>query len=144
MARDGLDSGPGAAGADDPESESILAGLESVRVLVYEVGDDGQAMLNFVEEASTALEADDWQLAVYVQDADDKVRIYVKFDEENLAGLTILVADSGGEAVFANFAGSIDPAKLGGIASTFGVDDVIGDIAGISDEATITPEASQD
>ena len=133
-----------AARAADPNAGDILGGIESVRLLVYEDGENGQALLNYVDEVSIALEKDDWQRAVYVQEEDESVRIYVKFDETRLAGLTLLIAESGGEAVFANFAGNIDPTKLGSIARTLGMGDFIGDIAGIIGEVTTNPAAAQD
>ncbi|MGI9259786.1 MAG: DUF4252 domain-containing protein [Gammaproteobacteria bacterium] len=124
-----------ATGMAGSEGGDVLAGVDNVRVLVYELSDNDPAILDFVDSASSALESDAWQRIVYVQEEGERVRIYVKFNETNLAGLTLLVADTSGEAVFANLAGDIDPAQLGAISQTLGISDVLGDITGVTQEA---------
>jgi len=114
--------------SSDPEAEDVLGGLENIRVLVYDLVEEMSAVLEFIDEVSTALEADEWQRVVYVQEETERVSIYVKFNEAAIAGLTLLVADGGGEAVFVNLAGNIDPAQLGGITQALGVGDVMGGI----------------
>jgi len=121
-----------AAKTSDPAAADALAGIEGVRVYVYEeVGDDMQAVLAFVDTVSAKLESDGWHPAVRVQeDGEEQVRIYMKIAEpgtagattSNLTGLTVMVADgSSNEAVFINIAGQIEPAKFGQIVGAFGM-----------------------
>jgi hypothetical protein len=126
-----------AAGSSDPNAEDVLAGIENVRVLVYDLNEEISAVLEFIDEVSTALEADEWQRVVYVQEETERVSIYVKFNETSVAGLTLLVADAGGEAVFANLAGNIDPAKLGAVTQALGMGDVMEGIPDLTGGAGI-------
>jgi hypothetical protein len=115
-----------AARATDPQAADVLAGIRGIQVLVYELGETSQPLLSFIDTASGALENDGWQRAVYVQEGDEKVRIYMKFDASEMAGLTVMVADSGGEAVFVNVDGAINPAMLGRIAGQLGMGGMLG------------------
>jgi hypothetical protein len=133
-----------AAGSSDSDAADILAGIESVRVLVYELDEEMSAVLEFIDEVSTALEADEWQRVVYVQEETERVSIYVKFNETSLAGLTLLVADAGGEAVFANLAGDIDPAKLGAVSQALGIGDVLAGIPDLTGGAIGNAEADEE
>ena len=132
-----------AAGSSDSDAEDVLAGIESVRVLVYDLDEEMPAVLEFIDVVSTALEADEWQRVVYVQEETERVSIYVKFNETSIAGLTLLVADAGGEAVFANLAGNIDPAKLAGVTQALGMGDVLGDISGVTEDALSNAEGEE-
>lgn len=112
----------------DPDTASILGGLQRIRVNVYEgIGDDVAALLEFVDSASAALERDGWERVVYVQDGEDRVRVYMKSPEEEapasptVTGLTVMVADSGGDAVFVSIGGNIDPTQLGRIVGAVGM-----------------------
>jgi hypothetical protein len=115
-----------AARAEDPEAAAVFDGIENVRVLVYETLEDPAAVLAFVDDSSGKLEADGWQRVVYIQEEDEKIRIYFKLEAERMVGMTVMIVDGSGpgEAVFINVAGDIDPAKLGQIASTVGIDGV--------------------
>lgn len=114
-----------AAQQADPETASMLAGIRGVRVYVYEdvPERDAAAVQRFVDDTSGQLEKDGWHRAVFVQDGEDKVRMYVKMGDQaqpsRLSGLTVMVTDSTGEAVFINVDGQIDPAQLGRIAAEF-------------------------
>ena len=124
-----------ASGMAGSEGGDVLAGVDHVRVLVYELSENDPAIFDFVDSASSALESDAWQRIVYVQEEGERVRIYVTFNAAPLSGLTLLVADTGGEAVFANLAGDIDPAQLGAISQSLGISDVLGDVTGVTQEA---------
>ena len=119
-------------GTTDPELANALAGIQNVRVLVYEMLEDPAAVLAFVEDSSGKLEASGWRRILYVEDEGEKVRIYAKLEGQRMVGMTLMVVGDGdasssapGEAVFINIAGDIDPAKLGRIASEVGVDGVL-------------------
>jgi hypothetical protein len=114
-----------AAKGNDPDIGDALAGLEAIRVRVYEDLVDGVAVAKFVDDASGRLERAGWQRTVYVRDGDDKVRMYVRMADQRMTGMTVMVVDSS-DAVFINIAGSIDPAQLGRIARVVGAGDVFG------------------
>jgi hypothetical protein len=115
-----------AAQETDPHAAEVIAGIETVRVLVYETLEDPEAVLEFVEDSSGALERDGWNRMVYIQEDDEKVRIYVKLEDTRPVGMTIMVVDgSANEAVFINVAGEIDPVKLGQVANGMGFGGVL-------------------
>jgi hypothetical protein len=118
-----------AAGTTDPDVADAFAGIENVRVLVYETLEDPAAVAAFVEDSSGRLEGAGWQRIVYVEDDGEKVRIYAKLEETRMVGMTVMIVGAGetdsGEAVFINIAGDIDPAKLGRIANEIGVGDAL-------------------
>jgi hypothetical protein len=119
----------------DPEAANLLSSIEGVRVRVYNRLDDRDAVLEFIDDTSGILERDGWQRAVYVQEDSERVRLYIKFEGERMAGMTVMVADSSSdEAVFVNVVGQLDPAQLGRLARSAGfgghVDGLLGGAAG--------------
>lgn len=122
----------------DPATADLLAGLTGIRVRVYDSMRDAAAVAGFIDNASQALENDGWQRMVYIQDGDDKVRIYVKRDEDALSGMTVMVVDES-DAVFLNIAGSITPEQLGRVVAAVGLDGVASTLGGTveqTDDAT--------
>jgi hypothetical protein len=117
--------------ATDPNAAEAIAGIEHVRVRVYEQVEDPAAVLAFIDDSSGRLERDGWQRAVYVQGDQEKVRVYLKFENNRAVGMTVMVVDGGGgEAVFINIAGEIDPAKLGQVANAMGMGGMVDGIIG--------------
>ena len=114
-----------AANAADPEAAKVLAGIENVRVRVYENVDDHAAFLSFIDDTSGVLERDGWQRVVYVEEDDAKVRIYMKLEDTIASGITVMVADAEDEAVLINIAGKIDPAQLGTLMNSVGAGGVL-------------------
>lgn len=106
--------------AEESEAANVLSGIEGVRVRVYDDIEDPEAVLEFIDDSSGRLERDGWQRAVYVQDDEGRVRVYIKFDDTRMAGLTVMVAGHSDEAVFINVVGQIDPVTLGKLANTMG------------------------
>jgi uncharacterized protein DUF4252 len=125
----------------DPEAASMLAGIRGVRVYVYENVADGEAaaVQRFVDSASGKLESEGWHRAVFVQDGEDKVRMYVKIGDpaapSRLSGLTVMVAGSSGEAVFINVDGQIDPSQLGRLAAQFAPNGKLNGLSGLGGAA---------
>jgi uncharacterized protein DUF4252 len=127
-----------AARSTDPETADVLTGIEGVRVYVYEdIGANMQAVLSYIDDTSKQLESEGWHRTVFVQEGDEKVRIYMKLatatgsTKSNVSGLTIMVADGGGEAVFINVAGEIEPAQFGRLAAAFDFDGVFDGVPGL-------------
>lgn len=119
-----------AAGAGgDPEAAELLAGIEQVRVRVYEELEDAEAVMNFIDDTSSTLEGEGWQPAVSIQDGTERVRMYMRFVEDRVAGMTVMVID-GTEAVFINIAGTIDPAVLGALTRQMGLNQMLSGLGG--------------
>ena len=145
----GAARGPGGAPGVGP-----LDGITNVRVLVYEnIDEDMQDVMRFVETTGTKLEGDGWHAVVRVRDGSEQVRVYMKPGAGGtLAGVTVMVTDSsgegevagGGEAVFLNIAGTIQPAQLGQIASTIGINGMFNGVPGFQQGAPAPARAPQD
>ncbi|MEM9305144.1 MAG: DUF4252 domain-containing protein [Pseudomonadota bacterium] len=108
---------------EEPELAQALGGLRGIRLNVFQLDESGVANAqkrtrNIVER----LEADAWEPAVSVRSEDTMVHMYMKMVDDRVAGMTVLTIDEGGEALFMNIVGEIDPAQLGRVASRFGVD----------------------
>jgi hypothetical protein len=109
--------------ASDPETATMLAGIRGIRVFVYESLNDrnATALQQFVDDSSGKLESAGWHRAVFVQNEDGKVRMYVKLGDtaapSRLDGLTMMATDERGESVFITVDGQIDPAQLGRLAA---------------------------
>lgn len=113
----------GAATGADAQAAAALNGITNLRVRVYEdLSSEIPDVMKFVNETTRRLEGDGWNSIVRVNDGDEQVRVYVKPGANStLAGLTVMVTDSGGdggggEAVFINLSGVIQPAALGQLA----------------------------
>ena len=115
----------------DPGAARVLEGIRSVRVLVYEDLEETAPVLETIEEATRMLEREGWQRMVYINEGDEKVRLYVRLDGQDLAGMTVMVLDGGDEAVFVNVDGTISPATLGQLANGFGMGGMLDDITGL-------------
>jgi hypothetical protein len=118
-----------AARARDPEAAQALGAIRGIQVLVYKLGESREPLspplVEFIDNASGLLERDGWQRAVYIQEERERVRVYMKFDQAQMAGLTVMVASATGDAVFVNVDGTIDPAMLGRIAGTLGMGELV-------------------
>ena len=123
----------GAAKGADANAAAALDGVTNLRVRVYE-GIDAEIpdVMKFVNETTTKLEGDGWNSIVRVNDGDEQVRVYVKPGANaTIAGITVMVTDGGGEAVFINVAGMIQPEQLGRITG-MGMNGMFGGIPGFS------------
>jgi len=126
-----------AASEADPTAADALAGIENVRLRVFEKVDDVEDFLGFIDDTSGALERDGWQRVVYVQDGDSKVRVYMQFNDASVAsGITVMVADGEDGAVLVNIAGLLDPQKLGQVMRSVGAGEFMNGIAGAIPGAT--------
>ena len=128
----------GEASKGVPGGPGALDGITNVRVLVYEdIAEDMQAVLKFVDSTATKLEGDGWHAVVRVRDEGEQVRVYMKPGTGGtLAGVTVMVTESGavgrgGEAVFLNIAGTIQPAQLGQIAAGIGMNGMFNGVPGL-------------
>jgi hypothetical protein len=139
-----------AAKGVEGEAAAALEGITNVRVRVYEgIGNEIEDLVKFVDDTTRRLERDGWHSVVRVNEDSERVRIYMKPGTGGMiSGLTVMVTDGGAgdEAVFINIAGSIEPSRLGRIASAVGVDgmfDMIPAVAGQDGGSRKGPEQAQ-
>jgi hypothetical protein len=106
-----------AAAAEDPNMAAVKR-LESVQVRVYENADAALAegIVDFAKDLGSA----GWQSVVTVSEGDERVRVMMKPEGDNIAGVTVLVFGGAGEAVLVNAYGEIRPEDLGRLISGLG------------------------
>jgi len=114
-----LEVAAGAMDQESPDLAEMVSQLERVRVQVGapEGVDEAAVTANF-DDAVSRLEASDWKRIVSVEEEDEQVYIYAREIEGAIAGLTVLVNDSGEEIVVVNIVGNIDPRVLGRLIAT--------------------------
>ena len=115
------------AAQEDPEAAEILANLQSVKVRVYDMNGEVDKAMSTLESVSKELKSDQWQSLVTVNNNEDnqKVRILAKSTNDVIDGVVVMVVSpekEGGEAVFINIVGEIDPAKIAKVTKTLDID----------------------
>jgi hypothetical protein len=116
---------------EEPELAESLCNLRSIRITVFEMQPQDYAEAQaHAKSISEDLESKAWEPAVVMRAEESTVRMYMRTVDDKVAGMAVMVIEPGSEAVFMNIVGEIDPAKLGRVASKFGVslDDVNVDI----------------
>lgn len=112
-----------AAREEDPELADALSRLRSIRLNVFRL--DSANLANARERAgeiARRLEQDRWEPAVSVRSEENIIHMYMKMDGDRVAGMTVMMVEASGEAVFMNIVGEIDPEQLGRVAARFGVE----------------------
>jgi len=115
------------ADSEDPEVGNILSNLESIKVRVYNLNGKTEKANSTVDRVSGELRADNWETLVTVNDNEEnqKVRIFSKSTSNVIDGVVVMVVSpekEGGEAVFINIVGEIDPDKIGKVAESLDID----------------------
>ncbi|GAA6136917.1 hypothetical protein NBRC116583_06640 [Arenicella sp. 4NH20-0111] len=115
------------ADSEDPEVGNILSNLESIKVRVYNLNGKTDKANSTVDRVSGELRADNWETLVTVNDNEEnqKVRIFSKSTSNVIDGVVVMVVSpekEGGEAVFINIVGEIDPDKIGKVAESLDID----------------------
>ncbi len=116
------------ANAEDPEVANILQNLRSIKVRVYNLNGELEKASATIDRVSSELRGEQWDTLVTVNDNEDnqKVRIFSKSTEEVIDGVVVMVVspeeEEGGEAIFINIVGEIDPDQIGKVAETLDLD----------------------
>ena len=115
------------ANSEDPEVGDILSKLEFIKVRVYDLNGEATRASATIDQVSSELKADNWETLVTVNNNEEnqKVRIFSKSSSDVIDGVVVMVVSpekEGGEAVFINIVGEIDPEKIGDVAKTLNID----------------------
>ncbi|MDG1904737.1 MAG: DUF4252 domain-containing protein [Arenicella sp.] len=105
------------AKSEEPEVAKMLANLDYVKVRIYSLNGKADEANNTIEGLSKKLKADNWETLVTVNDyeEDKNVRIFSKSSDDIIDGFVVMVVSpekDGGEAIFVNIVGSIDPSQI--------------------------------
>lgn len=111
----------------DPELANVLSKLESIKVRVYSLNGELDEANSTIDRVSRELRDNKWETLVTVNDNEEnqKVRVFSKSTGDVIDGVVVMVVSpekEGGEAVFINIVGEIDPEQIGKVAKTLNVD----------------------
>jgi uncharacterized protein DUF4252 len=107
---------------EDPAFSSMVASLRSINVQVFPVASsDAGAVKTKIDRAVHWLEDRGWSASLRVKEKGEETYIYLKEQDGQIVGLTLLTFQPGEEAAVINIAGHIDPAQLGRLGQKFDV-----------------------
>ena len=99
---------------EDPGFSSMIASLRSINVQVFPLaGTDAGAIKTKIGHAVHWLEDRGWNASLRVKEKGEETYIYLKEQDGQIVGLTVLSFQPGEEAAVINIAGRIDPAQIG-------------------------------
>lgn len=104
-----------------PETSALISKLKGIRVQIYTLDENTDAAKAQFSKTKSNLKSSGWEPIVQVNEDDEQVLIFMKMDDGNMQGMTVMVVDDE-EAVFINIIGQLDPAELGSLMETFDVD----------------------
>jgi hypothetical protein len=115
------------ANSEDPEMGNILSKLESIKVRVYSLNGKLDKANSTIDRVSRQLKSNKWETLVTVNNNEEnqKVRIFSKSTKSVIDGVVVMVVspeDEGGEAIFINIVGEIDPEQIGKVAKSLDID----------------------
>ncbi len=92
----------------------MVADLRSINVQVFPlVGIDAGAVKAKIDRAVHWLEERGWKASLRVKEKGEETYIYLKEQDGQIVGLTVLSFQPGEEAAVINIAGRIDPDQIG-------------------------------
>ncbi len=98
---------------EEPEFAALIDSLDAVRVRVAPAEDvDLERTRVAVAEAAGWLEDHGWQVIIRTREDDEETFIYTRDLDGEIAGMAILVIESGGEVAVINIVGRMDLAQL--------------------------------
>lgn len=115
------------ADKDEPEMAEVLSKLESIKVRIYNLNEELETVNAALDRVSSALKLDNWETLVTVNNNEEnqKVRIFSKSTDNVIDGVVVMVVSpekDGGEAVFINIVGEIDPANIAKITNKIDIE----------------------
>ena len=106
--------------AESPETSELISKLKGIRVQIYSMDEDASAAKNQFGETRKGLKSSGWEPIVQINEDDEQVLVYMKMENDNMEGMTVMVVDDE-EAVFVNIIGQLNPAELGKVMESFDV-----------------------
>jgi hypothetical protein len=108
--------------SDDPAFSAMVASLRSINVQVFPLsGIDAGAVKTKIDRAAHWLEDRGWKASLRVKEKGSETYIYLKEQDSQIVGLTVLSFQPGEEAAVINIAGRIDPAQIGRLGQSLHV-----------------------
>ena len=107
--------------SESPETADMISKLKGVRVKIFEIDSNTEASKAQFNKVKGNLKSAGWEPIVQINEDDEQVLIYMKMQDGNMEGITVMVIDDE-EAVFINIIGQLNPAELGKVMKVLDVD----------------------
>jgi len=106
---------------EDPELADLLARLDGVFVLGYDLEDRSLEQFDrLATSMGTDLGEDGWTVVMRYRDVAENTHFYVRLVGDGVAGMVVMSVEEGSDqAVFVNIVGDIDPEQIGRIGQKF-------------------------
>lgn len=108
---------------EDPELADLLQRLKSIQVRGFDLRRvDRRAVETNMQQMARRLDAEGWDTVVRVREDDENVDIFVRVDDDVIAGMMVMVmTPREDESFFVNIVGEIDPAQIGRLGRKFDI-----------------------
>ena len=94
---------------DDPGTQAILAGLDGVRVRIYDIDGDSERVAGRLAASSRELEAEGWTSIALVKGDGQQTHMLARSEGGRMEGLVVLATEADGEVVMVNLIGDLRP-----------------------------------
>jgi hypothetical protein len=110
---------------DDLEIAELLTMVHSLRLRSFSVDKGSVDMARqAVEKVSSILKRDDWDTLMKFKDGGELTTINIKYHDDNMVGLMVVVFDPDDEVLFVNVVGDLDLGKLMKLAGELDSEDL--------------------
>jgi len=106
--------------SESPETSEMISKLKGIRVQIYSLDENVEAARDQFGKTKSSLKSSGWEPIVQVNEDDEQVLVYMKMEDGNMEGMTVMVVDDE-EAVFVNVIGQLNPEELGRVMDSFDV-----------------------
>ena len=108
----------------DKDTAEMLSKLKAVRVEVYKINNNTGPAIALIDKVTRNLQSRNWEPIVIVTDDNNRVRIFVKLNNDVIDGLVLMSVGNDhndDEAVFINIIGQIDPSQVARVTKALNV-----------------------
>lgn len=110
---------------DDLEIAELLSMVHSLRLRSFSLDESTVEMARkSVEKVAARLEKDDWDTLMKFKDGNELTTINIKYHNDNMVGLMVVVFEPDEEVLFVNVVGDLDLGKLMKLAGELDTDDL--------------------
>jgi hypothetical protein len=112
----------GIAENEEPELAELLKAVQLIKVNVFQI--DSREFEKFSEKAAAIekkMRKQGWEAIVRAKEEGERAYVYLKYDEDEIAGITVIALEEDGEAAFVNIVGNMDLEALSRLSGSFNI-----------------------
>jgi len=128
---------------EDPEFSQLVRGLAGIRIRIGDIESlDLSAVRSGLGRATSWLEDHGWETFIRLREDDEELYVYMRMDDGDMVGTTVLVLEPEDQVVMVNVVGRLDLALLAGLADSLDIPQL--DVAGLDPDEDEPDSASED